>query len=52
MSYACPVYVNRFATSVAFAISYGNRIKLLNEKVVLDNQRALFGAFLGIDDIL
>ena len=45
-------YVSRYATSVAFAISYGNRIKLLNEKVVLDNQRALTGAFSGIDEVL
>ena len=44
--------MSRFATSVAFAISYGTRIKLLNEKDVLDNQRALSGAFPGIDDIL
>lgn len=33
----------RFATSVAFAISYGKRIQSLDEKVVLDNQRAMFG---------
>ncbi|KAI5118826.1 hypothetical protein M0805_009404 [Coniferiporia weirii] len=33
---------SRYATSVAFSVSYGSRIKSLTELVVLDNQRAQF----------
>ncbi|KAI0319659.1 cytochrome P450 [Amylostereum chailletii] len=43
-------HFRRFATSIAFCISYGTRIKNANEKIVIDNQEAAMGVFRSFPD--